>query len=101
VIAYRSFPRCWTSWRNSTSASSRREIRGSGFQTALTEAEGLLVSSKVVVDRQVMERAPRLRVISTMSVGWITSISARPRASILVTITPVLMTPWRISLWPS
>jgi len=61
------------------------------FQTALTEAEGLLVSSKVVVDRQVMERAPRLRVISTMSVGvdHIDLGAARERA-ILVTITPVL-----------
>jgi lactate dehydrogenase-like 2-hydroxyacid dehydrogenase len=61
------------------------------FQTALTEAEGLLVSSNVLVDRQVMEWAPRLRVISTMSVGvdHIDLVAARERG-ILVTITPVL-----------
>jgi lactate dehydrogenase-like 2-hydroxyacid dehydrogenase len=61
------------------------------FQTALTEAEGLLVNSNVVVDRQVMECAPRLRVISTVSVGvdHIDLDAARERG-ILVTITPVL-----------
>ncbi len=61
------------------------------FQAALTGAEGLLVSSNVVVDRQVMEWAPRLRVISTMSVGvdHIDLAAARDRG-ILVTITPVL-----------
>jgi len=61
------------------------------FQTAMAEAEGLLVSSSVAVDRQVMAWAPRLRVISTMSVGvdHIDLDSARERG-ILVTITPVL-----------
>ena len=61
------------------------------FQSALIDAEGLLVSSNVVVDRQVMEWAPRLRVISTMSVGvdHIDLTAARERG-ILVTITPVL-----------
>lgn len=61
------------------------------FQTALTEAEGLLVSSNVAVDQQVMAWAPRLRVISTMSVGvdHIDLDAARERG-ILVTITPVL-----------
>jgi glyoxylate reductase len=61
------------------------------FRTALTEAEGLLVTSNVFVDRQVMEWAPRLRVISTMSVGvdHIDLVAARERG-ILVTITPVL-----------
>ena len=49
------------------------------------------MSSNVVVDRQVMEWAPRLRVISTMSVGvdHIDLAAARDRG-ILVTITPVL-----------
>ena len=62
-----------------------------GFQAALAEAEGLLVSSNVVVDRQVMDWAPRLRVISTMSVGvdHIDLDAARERG-VLVTITPVL-----------
>ena len=61
------------------------------FRTALTEAEGLLVSSNVAVDGQVMEWAPRLRVISSMSVGvdHIDLVAARERG-ILVTITPVL-----------
>jgi lactate dehydrogenase-like 2-hydroxyacid dehydrogenase len=61
------------------------------FQAALTEAEGLLVNSNVAVDRQVMDWAPRLRVISTMSVGvdHIDLAAARERG-ILVTITPVL-----------
>jgi lactate dehydrogenase-like 2-hydroxyacid dehydrogenase len=64
---------------------------GAVFQTALTEAEGLLVNSNLVVDRQVMEWAPRLRVISTVSVGvdHIDLDAARERG-ILVTITPVL-----------
>jgi glyoxylate reductase len=61
------------------------------FRAALTEAEGLLVSSNIDVDRRVMEWAPRLRVISTMSVGvdHIDLVAARERG-ILVTITPVL-----------
>ena len=61
------------------------------FKTALTEAEGLLVNSNVAVDRQAMDWAPRLRVISTMSVGvdHIDLAAARERG-ILVTITPVL-----------
>ena len=39
------------------------------FEAALAEAEGLLVSSNVIVDREVIALAPKLRVISTMSVG--------------------------------
>jgi lactate dehydrogenase-like 2-hydroxyacid dehydrogenase len=61
------------------------------FRSSLTDADGLLVSSNVSVDRQVMAWAPRLRVISTVSVGvdHIDLVAARERG-ILVTITPVL-----------
>ena len=61
------------------------------FAAALAQAEGLLVNSRVNVDRAVMASAPELRVISTMSVGvdHIDLDAARERA-ILVTITPVL-----------
>jgi glyoxylate reductase len=61
------------------------------FETAVAAAEGLLVSSNVVVDRDVMAAAPRLRAISTMSVGLdhIDLDAARQRG-IVVTITPVL-----------
>ncbi len=61
------------------------------FETAMVDAEGLLVSSHVPVDRAVMTAAPRLRVISTMSVGvdHIDLEAARARR-ITVTITPVL-----------
>ena len=58
---------------------------------ALAEADGLLVSSNVAVDRQVLAWAPRLRVISTMSVGLDhIDLDAARRRGILVTITPVL-----------
>ncbi len=61
------------------------------FEAALAEAEGLLVSSNVIVDREVIAWAPRLRVISTMSVGLdhIDLDEARAK-KIVVTITPVL-----------
>ncbi|HXQ61226.1 MAG TPA: D-glycerate dehydrogenase [Acidimicrobiales bacterium] len=61
------------------------------LETALTEAAGLLVNSHVSVDRGVIGSAPRLRVISTMSVGvdHIDLDAARERG-ITVTITPVL-----------
>ncbi|MGO9343469.1 MAG: 2-hydroxyacid dehydrogenase [Acidimicrobiales bacterium] len=61
------------------------------FLTAVSDAEGLLVSSGVRVDREVIESAPALRVISTMSVGFdhIDVALARERG-IVVTITPVL-----------
>ena len=61
------------------------------FEAALPEAEGLLVSSNVIVDREVIAWAPKLRVISTMSVGLdhIDLDAARVR-KIMVTITPVL-----------
>jgi glyoxylate reductase len=61
------------------------------FADAVSDADGLLVSSNVIVDRQVMTSARRLRVISTMSVGLdhIDLDAARQR-HIAVTITPVL-----------
>jgi glyoxylate reductase len=59
--------------------------------TAVADAEGLLVSSHVTVDRGVIAAAPKLQVISTMSVGsdHIDVAAARERG-ISVTITPVL-----------
>src|ERR1700683_3195711 len=59
--------------------------------TAVADAEGLLVSSHVEVDRGVIAAAPKLQVISTMSVGsdHIDVDAARERG-ISVTITPVL-----------
>lgn len=58
---------------------------------ALADAEGVLVSSNVTVDRAVIASAPRLRIISTVSVGLdhIDLDAARERG-IAVTITPVL-----------
>src|ERR1700728_2858563 len=59
--------------------------------TAVADAEGLLVSSHVKVDRRIIAAAPKLQVISTMSVGsdHIDVAAARERG-ISVTITPVL-----------
>lgn len=59
--------------------------------SAMAGAVGMLVSSNVSVDRQVIALAPDLRVISTMSVGFdhIDLVAARER-EITVTITPVL-----------
>jgi glyoxylate reductase len=61
------------------------------FETALADAEGVLVNSHVAVDREVISSAPSLRVISTASVGvdHIDLDAARER-EITVTITPVL-----------
>jgi len=61
------------------------------FLKAVSEAEGILVSSGVMVDREVIASAPNLQVISTMSVGFdhIDLEAARERG-ITVTITPVL-----------
>jgi glyoxylate reductase len=61
------------------------------LKTAVADAEGLLVSSHVKVDRGVIAAAPKLQVISTMSVGsdHIDVAAARERG-ISVTITPVL-----------
>ncbi len=64
---------------------------GGAFEAALTEAEGLLVSSNVIVDREVIALAPKLRVISTMSVGLDhIDLGAARVKKIVVTITPVL-----------
>jgi phosphoglycerate dehydrogenase-like enzyme len=61
------------------------------FDAALADAEGLLVSSNVPVDRATMAAAPRLRVISTMSVGLDhVDLEAARERGIAVTITPVL-----------
>jgi phosphoglycerate dehydrogenase-like enzyme len=61
------------------------------FNRAMADAEGLLVSSNVIVDRDVMASAPRLRVISTMSVGVDhIDLAAAIERHIEVTITPVL-----------
>jgi glyoxylate reductase len=59
--------------------------------SALAGAVGMLVSSNVSVDREVIAMAPDLRVISTMSVGFdhIDLVAVRER-EITVTITPVL-----------
>jgi len=61
------------------------------FAAAIADAEGLLVSSRVTIDREILTSAPMLRVISTMSVGvdHIDLDAARERR-IAVTITPVL-----------
>jgi glyoxylate reductase len=64
---------------------------GAAFETAVGEADGLLVGSTVIVDRDLMASAPRLRVISTMSVGLDhIDLDAAHQREIVVTITPVL-----------
>ena len=61
------------------------------FEVAMAEAEGLVVSSNVLVDRSVIESAPKLRVVSTMSVGLDhIDVEAAKEQGIVVTITPVL-----------
>jgi glyoxylate reductase len=61
------------------------------FSTATSGAEGILVSSGVMVDREVIASAPQLRVISTMSVGFDhIDLAAASARGITVTITPVL-----------
>jgi lactate dehydrogenase-like 2-hydroxyacid dehydrogenase len=58
---------------------------------ALRDAEGLLVNSHVTVDASTLELAPRLRVISTVSVGFDhIDLTVAGRRSITVTTTPVL-----------
>lgn len=61
------------------------------FADALTDAEGVLVSSHVLLDRATIAAAPKLRVISTMSVGvdHIDLEAAREHGTV-VAITPVL-----------
>ena len=61
------------------------------FASAISGADGLIVSSHVKVDSDVIASAPGLRVISTMSVGFdhIDLAAARERG-ITVTTAPVL-----------
>jgi len=66
--------------------SSRTEI-----EAALADAEGLLVNSYAPVDKGMIDCAPRLRVISTISVGFDhIAVAAAADRGITVTITPVL-----------
>ena len=61
------------------------------FLTAVANARGLLVSSHVQVDKEVIDSAPELRVISTMSVGFDhIDVALAHERGIVVTITPVL-----------
>jgi glyoxylate reductase len=64
---------------------------GGELEAALAEAEGLLVDSHNPVDESMLEAAPKLRVISTISVGFdhIPVLVAAGRG-ITVTHTPVL-----------
>lgn len=61
------------------------------FRAAVSEADGLLVSSNVMVDAEVITLSPTLRVISTMSVG-LDHIDLREakKRGIVVTIAAVL-----------
>jgi glyoxylate reductase len=64
---------------------------GEGLREAVADADGVLVSSHVPVTAEVMAAAPRLRVISTMSVGLDhIDLEAASRRGITVTNTPVL-----------
>lgn len=66
-------------------------IATGALESALAGADGLLVSSKITVDRHLIAAAPNLRVISTMSAGLdhLDLLAARD-AGIVVTNTPVL-----------
>jgi lactate dehydrogenase-like 2-hydroxyacid dehydrogenase len=58
---------------------------------ALRDAEGVLVNSHVLVDASTLESAPRLRAISTVSVGFDhIDLTVAGRRAITVTTTPVL-----------
>jgi len=57
----------------------------------LRDAEGLLVNSHVTADARLLARAPRLRVLSTVSVGFDhIDMEEAARRAITVTHTPVL-----------
>ncbi len=67
-----------------------RSVAGA-FEAAMADAHGVLVSSNVRVDRDIMALAPKLRVISTMSVGLDhIDLDAASERGITVTFTPVL-----------
>jgi glyoxylate reductase len=58
---------------------------------ALGSAEGLIVNSHVTADASLLERAPGLRVVSTVSVGFDhIDLDVAARRKITVTTTPVL-----------
>lgn len=58
---------------------------------ALRDAEGLLVNSHVMLDAATLDLAPRLRAISTVSVGFDhIDLTVAGRRAITVTTTPVL-----------
>ena len=58
---------------------------------ALRDAAGMLVDSHVTVDASLLELAPQLRVLSTVSVGFDhIDLGAASRRSVTVTHTPVL-----------
>jgi glyoxylate reductase len=58
---------------------------------ALSTADGLLVNSHVAVDKTLLDRAPQLRVVSTISAGFdhIDLVATRARG-VTVTTAPVL-----------
>ena len=63
----------------------------SDLASSLLDAEGLLVNSHVMLDAATLELAPRLRAISTVSVGFDhIDIVVAGRRTITVTTTPVL-----------
>jgi glyoxylate reductase len=67
-----------------------RESRA-GIEAALADAEGLLVNSHAPVDESMLATAKRLRVISTVSVGFDhVPVAAAAARNIAVTHTPVL-----------
>lgn len=67
------------------------ELEREALRIVVEDAEGLLVSSDVSLDRDVIASAQRLRVISTMSVGVDhIDVDAAREHGVLVTITPVL-----------
>ena len=73
-----------------STVSSLRAADGT-LEASLADAEGLLVSSDISVDGWVMASAPKLRVISTMSVGLDhIDLEAASERGIVITNTPVL-----------
>jgi glyoxylate reductase len=65
--------------------------RDSELAGALRDAEGLLVNSHVTADARLLALAPRLRVLSTVSVGFDhIDMGEASRRAVTVTHTPVL-----------
>lgn len=70
-------------------------VSGSGydprFAAALAEAEGILLNPRIRVDRDFLGRAPKLRVVSTYSVGLDhIDLGAAAERGVAITHTPVL-----------